>query len=50
MFEGVFQPFHLLIILFVLALSYGLPFVAGHFLGRYVELKKSKRHESNQPN
>jgi hypothetical protein len=42
-FEGLFQPFHLLIILFVAVLSYGMPFVAGYYLGRYVELKKVKR-------
>ena len=50
MFEGLFQPFHLLVLLLVVVLTYGLPFVAGYFLGRYVELKKAKRHESNQPN
>jgi hypothetical protein len=42
MFEGLFQPMHLLIILFVAVLSYGTPFLAGYFLGRYVELKKLK--------
>ncbi len=50
MFEGLFQPMHLIIILFIAALSYGVPFVAGFFLGRYVELKKSRQHNSNQPN
>ena len=42
MFEGLFQPFHLLVILFIAVLSYGVPFVAGYFLGRYVEMKKLK--------
>ena len=42
MFEGLLQPFHLLVILFVAVLSYGVPFVAGYFLGRYVEMKKLK--------
>ncbi|HUO14504.1 MAG TPA: hypothetical protein VMX38_05915 [Verrucomicrobiae bacterium] len=42
MFEGFFQPFHLLIILFIAVLSYGMPFVAGYFLGRYVEMQKLK--------
>jgi hypothetical protein len=43
MLEGLFQPFHLLIILFIAVLSYGMPFVAGYFLGRYLEAKKAKR-------
>lgn len=43
MLEGLFQPLHLLIILFIAVLSYGMPFVAGYFLGRYVEAKKPKR-------
>jgi len=43
MFEGLFQPFHLLIILFVAVVSYGAPFIAGYYLGRYVELKKVKK-------
>ena len=42
MFEGLFQPFHLLVILFIAVLSYGMPFVAGYYLGRYVELKRLK--------
>ncbi len=42
MSEGLFQPFHLLIILFIVVLTYGMPFVAGYYLGRYVELKRSK--------
>lgn len=41
--EGLFQPVHLLIILFTTAMMFGLPFVAGYFLGRYVELKKSRK-------
>jgi hypothetical protein len=43
MSEGLFQPFHLLILLFVTAMTFGVPFVAGYFLGRYVELKKSRK-------
>ena len=42
MLEGLFQPFHLLIILFIAVISYGMPFLAGYFLGRYVEAKKRK--------
>lgn len=40
--EGLFQPLHLLIILFCAVFMFGMPFVAGYFLGRYVEAKKSK--------
>ncbi len=43
MFEGFFQPFHLLIILFITAMMFVAPFFAGYYLGRYVELKKSRR-------
>jgi hypothetical protein len=43
MFEGLFQPFHLLVILFIAVISYGMPFLAGYFLGRYVEAKKLKK-------
>jgi hypothetical protein len=43
MFEGLFQPFHLLIILLIAVISYGMPFLAGYFLGRYLEAKKQKR-------
>ena len=43
MFDGLFQPFHLLIILFITALSFGTPFLAGYYLGRYLELKKWKQ-------
>ena len=43
MFEGLFQPFHLLIILFIAVLSYGMPFLAGYYLGRYLEAKKAKQ-------
>ena len=42
MFEGLFQPFHLLVLLFIAVMSYGAPFLAGYFLGRYVEMKKLK--------
>lgn len=38
MIEGLLQPLHLLAILFCAAI-----FLAGFFLGRYVEIKKSKR-------
>jgi hypothetical protein len=47
MLEGLFQPMHLLVIVVIAVMSYGAPFLAGFFLGRYVELKKSKR-ESRQ--
>jgi hypothetical protein len=47
MFEGLFQPFHLLVILLVAVLSYGMPFVAGYYLGRYVELRRLKRPDRN---
>jgi len=40
MFEGLFQPFHLLVILLIAVIMYGMPFLAGYFLGRYVERKK----------
>jgi hypothetical protein len=41
--EGLFQPFHLLIILFITAMFFGIvPFLAGYFLGRYMEAKKPK--------
>ncbi len=43
MLEGLFQPIHLLIILLVTAMMFGAPFFAGYFLGRYIELKKSKK-------
>jgi hypothetical protein len=48
MLEGLFQPMHLLVIVVIAVMSYGAPFLAGFFLGRYVELKKSKRGESQQ--
>jgi hypothetical protein len=49
MSEGLFSPFHLLVLLFSAVSVFGAPFLAGFFLGRYVELKKSKR-ETGQPN
>lgn len=49
MLEALFQPMHLLVIAVIAIMSYGAPFLAGFFLGRYVELKKSKKHETNQP-
>ena len=42
MFEGLFQPFHLLVIFFIAVIGYGMPFLAGYFLGRYMEMKKLK--------
>jgi hypothetical protein len=42
MLEGLFQPLHLLIILLIAIISYGMPFLAGYFLGRYLEAKKQK--------
>jgi hypothetical protein len=41
--EGLFQPLHLLTILFITAMMFVVPFLAGYFLGRYVELKKSRK-------
>jgi hypothetical protein len=41
MFEGLFQPLHLWLI--GVALTVGMPFLAGYYLGRYVELKKKQR-------
>jgi len=43
MSDGLFQPFHLLIILFIVVLTYGMPFLAGYYLGRYLEAKKPKQ-------
>ncbi len=40
MLEGLFQPIHLLVILLIAVLSEGMPFLAGYFLGRYMERKK----------
>lgn len=45
--EGLFQPMHLLLIAFAAVLSYGMPFLAGFFLGRCVELKKSRATKLN---
>jgi len=42
MFEGLFQPMHLLVIFLIAVLSYGMPFLAGYILGRYVEMRKLK--------
>src|SRR5215469_9304504 len=41
-FEGLFQPLHVVVILLVAVLSYGMPFLAGYFLGRYLEISKLK--------
>ena len=43
MYEGFFQPIHLLILLFSAVVTFGMPFLAGYFLGRYVEMKKLKK-------
>jgi hypothetical protein len=43
MFEGLFQPMHLIVILLITVLTWGMPFLAGFFLGRYLEIKKSRR-------
>lgn len=40
---GEFSPFHWLIVLFVAVFMFGMPFIAGYFLGRYVESKKLRR-------
>ena len=45
--EGLFQPIHMLIIFFSAVTVFGAPFLAGFFLGRYVELRKSKTRESD---
>lgn len=42
MLEGLLQPLHLLVIFFIAVVSYGIPFLAGYFFGRYVEMKKLK--------
>jgi hypothetical protein len=43
MFEEAFQPLHLLILLLSAVMCFGMPFLAGYYLGRYVESKKWKR-------
>jgi hypothetical protein len=48
MLEKFFQPLHLLVILFIAVISYAMPFLAGYFLGRYVEIRKSKDPNSTQ--
>ena len=47
MYEGFFSPLHLLLLIFSATMVFGMPFLAGYFLGRYLELKKSKRPETN---
>jgi hypothetical protein len=42
MSQDFFNPFHVLALLLSTAILCGGPFVAGYYLGRYVELKKSK--------
>jgi hypothetical protein len=42
MSEGLFSPVHLMVMLFSAVMVFGVPFVAGFFLGRYVEMKKSR--------
>jgi hypothetical protein len=41
--EGFFAPLHLVILLFSALMVFGMPFLAGFFLGRYVEIRKAKR-------
>jgi len=43
MTDGLFQPMHLMVLLFSALILFGGPFLAGYFLGRYVELKKSRQ-------
>jgi hypothetical protein len=43
MSQDFFNPVHLLILLFSAVMVFGAPFLAGYFLGRYVELRKSKK-------
>jgi hypothetical protein len=43
MYEGFFSPLHLAVVLFSAVILFGAPFLAGFFLGRHVELKKSKK-------
>jgi hypothetical protein len=43
MSEGLFSPLHVVILLFSAAMVFGAPFLAGFFLGRYVEIKKMRR-------
>jgi hypothetical protein len=39
---GEFSPYHWLVVLFIAACMCGItPFIAGYFVGRYVERKKS---------
>jgi len=40
---GEFSPLHLALVFSMAVISFGMPFLAGYFVGRYVELKKSKR-------
>jgi hypothetical protein len=40
-FEGSFRPLRLFLI--AAAMVFGTPFLAGYFLGRYVEMKKLKK-------
>jgi hypothetical protein len=34
---------HLIVILLISVLTWGMPFLAGVFLGRYLEIKKSRK-------
>ncbi len=43
MFEGLFQPFHLLVILFAVVISYGMPFLAGYFFGALCGSEESEK-------
>jgi hypothetical protein len=40
---GEFSPWHFALVFFIAVMMFGMPFVAGYFVGRYVELKKLKR-------
>jgi hypothetical protein len=43
MSEAFFQPLHLLLLLISAGITFGTPFIAGYYLGRYVERKKWKQ-------
>ena len=43
MLEGLFSPMHLAVILLTCVFMFGMPFLAGFFLGRYVEIKRSRK-------
>jgi hypothetical protein len=43
MSEGMFSPLHMVLVIFIAAMTFGMPFLAGYLLGRYLEIKKSKQ-------